>query len=133
MIKFLKPGDEIYVIEREVNGSPDLVTTFTFVAQIDNYVICSPDNIAELGVSNITELMTAQVMETRKYKKACMFVFPIKDCFTDSEEANDVFVKEEEFYRNMEEYNNSSPDSDPHTKYKIRIQEERSNGEKTSY
>ena len=88
----LNPGAEIWIVERDENGTVCEVSGYMFVAEVAGFVIAS----AYInGAKDINSTMAYHAEETIESYNSDLAAFPAKDCWTTKEAAHDAFDKEE--------------------------------------
>ena len=97
-----KPGDEVWVIEREPDdGNPVDVCGYMFLAQSNDYAICCAE-VMHIG-DDVDKTLDYHAQETRENYDTNLAVFPIYDCYTCKENADTAMSEELE---EMEDENN---------------------------
>lgn len=88
-----KPGDEVWVVEREPDeGNPVEVSGYMFLAQSNDYAICCA-SVVHIG-DDVDETLEYHVQETRENIGTELFVFPIDDCYSCKNNADDAMSEE---------------------------------------
>ncbi len=96
MIKNLKPGAEVAVVERDENEKAVDASTYMFIDQVGKYVICSPF-IYELGDAEDTdanETLAYYARTTAADYDTKLYVFPADDCYSTLPEAEKFLALE---------------------------------------
>lgn len=83
----IKPGEEVWVIERDEYGEPCAVVGCMFIAEAAGYIITSAF-VNE--TRDVEETMAYHAIETRKGWDTDLAVYPSTDCFTTKEGARKV-------------------------------------------
>lgn len=78
MIENLKPGADVWVVERDETDEAVDTTGYVFIAQSGNYVICSP---SINGIDNIDYILSYHAQETAESYNTNLYVFPVTDCY----------------------------------------------------
>lgn len=79
-----KPGDPVWVVERDEIDEPDCVSGYVFVAHANGVAIVHP-YIGECG--EIDEILYDCITETRENGECDLEAFPFEDCYHSLEEA----------------------------------------------
>lgn len=87
------PGDEVYVVERESDGTAIDSTGYMFIAEVGYFVIVS-SYINDL--ETLSDTLDYHVDETRDNYETHLGVFPVCDCYESLELANAALTKEQE-------------------------------------
>lgn len=94
MIKNLKPGAEVAVVERDEAGEAVEATRYMFLAVAKEFVICSPFIACADGCKDIDGTLLYHAQETAEDYDTDLCLFPIKDCYETIEEAKEAFALE---------------------------------------
>lgn len=87
VIQEYKPGDPVWVVERDEIDEPDCVSGYVFVAYADGVVIVHP-YIGDCG--EIDAILYDCITETRENGECDLEVFPIEDCYCSKEDAKNA-------------------------------------------
>lgn len=91
MIKNLKPGADVAVVERDEFGEAVDTTRYMFIAQANEFVICSP---FINGIRDIDATLSYHAQETAENYDTDLCVFPIDDCYETLSEAKEALAIE---------------------------------------
>lgn len=75
----IEPGAEVWVLERDEDGTPCDVSGYMFLAQSGEFVIVSP---YINGMDRFEGIMAYHVQETAETYDTDLAVFPAENCFT---------------------------------------------------
>lgn len=80
----VKPGHEVWIVERDEDGEPECVTGYVFLAKVKDYVI-----VAGFlnGSGDVDEILKDQAVQTLIEYNGDLSVFPACDCYLDKESA----------------------------------------------
>lgn len=78
------PGEEVWVVERDVDGNACEVSGYVFLAEVADAVILTP-YINDL--EDLEDLLDYHIEETRGNYDTDLAVFSAYDCYTDQEAA----------------------------------------------
>lgn len=92
MIKF-KPGEKVWIVERDEDGNASDVTGFIFLAEVADTVIVTPK---VYGCKTLESIMDYHVGETAKDFGVDLAVFPVGDCYLYRGDAEEVLAEETE-------------------------------------
>lgn len=92
MIKNLKPGAEVAVVERDEAGEAVEATRYMFLAVAKEFVICSPFIACADGCKDIDGTLLYHAQETAEDYDTDLCVFSIEDCYENIEEAKEAFA-----------------------------------------
>ena len=84
VVFFAKPGQEVWVVERDEIGKPDCVSGFVFMAGVGGLAIVHPF-LGECG--DIDEILNNCAEETERNYSCDVSVFPVVDCYESCEAA----------------------------------------------
>lgn len=84
VVFFAKPGQEVWVVERDEIGKPDCVSGFVFMAEVGGFAIVHPF-LGECG--DIDEILNNCAEETARNYSCDVSVFPVVDCYESCEAA----------------------------------------------
>lgn len=91
MIDNLKAGSEVNVVERDEFGEAYEATRYMFIAQANEFVICSPFiNV----IRDIDATLSYHAQETAENYDTDLCVFPIEDCYETLAEAKEALALE---------------------------------------
>lgn len=85
-----RPGDPVWVLERDECDEPIEVSGYMFIAEAHDYVILSA-YINDLD--NVDETLEYHAEETRNNYDTDLAVFPKADCFATQEAAHEALEK----------------------------------------
>lgn len=94
MIKNLKPGAEVAVVERDEVGEAVEATKYMFLAVAKEFVICSSFIACAGGCKDIDGTLLYHAQETAEDYDTDLCVFPIEDCYETIKEAKEAFALE---------------------------------------
>lgn len=95
MIKNLKPGADVAVVERDEFGEACEATGYFFIVEIHGYVLCSPYiNRGCRVLDDIDEVLEYFNAQTAEQESADIYVFPAEDCYKTIQEAKEVLKAE---------------------------------------
>ena len=80
----IKPGAEVWVLERDEDGAACDVSGYMVLAEVDDFVIVSP---YINGMEHLEGIMAYHVQETAENYDTDLAVFPAEDCFTTKDAA----------------------------------------------
>lgn len=80
----IKPGAEVWVLERDEDGAPCDISGYMFLAQSGESVIVSP---YINGMKRFDDILAYHEQETAENYDTALAVFPAEDCFTTREAA----------------------------------------------
>ena len=80
----IKPGAEVWVLERDEDGAVCDMSGYMFLAEVDGCVIVSP---YANGMEHLQGILAYHIRETVENYDASLAVFPAKDCFATRDEA----------------------------------------------
>lgn len=86
-----KPGDLIYVIERDESDEVDCVSGVIFLAHSNDVAICSP---CINDSSDLDDIIDYHIAETQMMGDTAVSFYPLKDCYADKEAARVAFESE---------------------------------------
>ena len=87
VVFFAKPGQEVWVVERDEIGKPDCVSGFVFMAEVGEFAIVHPF-LGECG--DIDEILNHCEEETARNYSCDVSVFPVADCYESYEAAEEA-------------------------------------------
>lgn len=91
MIKNLKSGADVAVVERDEFSEAVDTTRYMFIAQANEFVICSP---FINGIRDIDATLSYHAQETAENYDTDLCVFPIEDCYETLAEAKEALALE---------------------------------------
>ena len=91
MIKNLKPGVDVAVLERDEFEEAVDATLYMFLAQSNKFVICSA---FINGIEDIDITLSYHAQETAENYHTYLYVFPIDDCYETLLEAKEALALE---------------------------------------
>lgn len=86
-----RPGDLVYVVERDESGEVDCVTGEVFLAQINDVIICTA---TINGSSDLDDIIDYHISETQMMGDTEVSFYPLEDCYADKEAAHVAFESE---------------------------------------
>lgn len=94
MIKNLKPGAEVAVVERNEDEEALGTGRYMFLAIVKKFVICSFFIACDNSHEDIDGTLLYHAQETAEDYDTDLCVFPIEDCYETIKEAKEAFVRE---------------------------------------
>ena len=80
----IEPGAEVWVLERDEDGTPCDISGYMFLASSGESVIVSP---YINGMEDLEDILAYHEQETAENYDTDLAVFPVEDCFTTREAA----------------------------------------------
>ena len=80
----IEPGAEVWVLERDEDGTPYDIFRYMFLASAGESVIVSP---YINGTEDLEDILAYREQETAEGFNTELAVFPVEDCFTTREAA----------------------------------------------
>lgn len=93
MFENLKPGDEVWVVERDEAGIATDVSGFLFLAEVKNAIIVTP---RVYGCDGVEEILDYHIQQTAEDYDTDLSVYPAKDCYRSIHAANEAIYEEME-------------------------------------
>lgn len=78
------PGAEVWVVERDEDGTACEVSGFLFLAKVEHAVIVTP---RVYGCEGVTEILDYHIGQTAQDYDTDLSVYPAGDCYTSREDA----------------------------------------------
>jgi hypothetical protein len=91
MFENIKPGDEVWVVERDEGGNVADVVGFLFLAEVADAVIVT---LRVYGCDGIKEILEYHIQQTVEDFDTDLSVYPAKDCYQSRLDARKAMFEE---------------------------------------
>lgn len=98
MMNTIKPGQGIWVLERDEDDNIEDVSEVMFFANVTDAVIVSiyVEDFTKNRLCNLDETIAYRIEKAKEFGTPELYIYPAKDCFASKAEAQAVFDAESE-------------------------------------